>query len=624
MLLKDVIGYPEGSNLTIMNVFYTRPIRNEETGKYDKDYLVIIFKNNDTGKKEIRIDIEPEYTWYLLKKEYQTEHNLAFIEKDKVEPITCKYKDIKLSIAKETGNEDLYKQNMYSGNFRLNDAFFAHPRSFAADMNILNYTRSRFAEIYKNPVIPIDIFFFDIESDIIDSISDNVTIGECPVNAITGYYSKTNTLYNFVLRNKRNKQIQELEDDMKKDFKKYKEKVRFFIEYDLGSKEKVSKYKLDNVELSVGFFDDELSLILEFFKLVHSLSPDIVTAYNISYDLPSLIERLKANGADPRDVICDQDIPPQYRFCEYILDEKNLNNLEERGDFANISARSTYLDQMITYASRRKGQSAIESNKLDYVGTLECGVRKLDYHEITTDIGKLPYLNFYIFWLYNIIDVVVQVCIEAQTDDLKYVFNNVIEMNTPFQKIFRQTNYLGTKAVEFYKHHEGVIIGNNINRFGKKPDEKFSGAFVADPTKISDKNKVRINGQPIYKYNNGNDFDYKRLYPSLMQEFNMATNTQVGKIFIDDPPYKDPEYLKLSPGGTFTENLASYNYIEFCHRWLGMMDVEEILQEIPKMNLSSDKKQVIDLINPNKIISIDIPMPNWVKDEVDKIRKELL
>lgn len=624
MLLKDVIGYPEGSNLTIMNVFYTRPIRNEETGKYDKDYLVIIFKNNDTGKKEIRIDVEPEYTWYLLKKEYQTEHNLAFIEKDKVEPITCKYKDIKLSIAKETGNEDLYKQNMYSGNFRLNDAFFAHPRSFAADMNILNYTRSRFAEIYKNPVIPIDIFFFDIESDIIDSISDNVTIGECPVNAITGYYSKTNTLYNFVLRNKRNKQIQELEDDMKKDFKKYKEKVRSFIEYDLGNKEKVSKYKLDNVELSVGFFDDELSLILEFFKLVHSLSPDIVTAYNISYDLPSLIERLKANGADPRDVICDQDIPPQYRFCEYILDEKNLNNLEERGDFANISARSTYLDQMITYASRRKGQSAIESNKLDYVGTLECGVRKLDYHEITTDIGKLPYLNFYIFWLYNIIDVVVQVCIEAQTDDLKYVFNNVIEMNTPFQKIFRQTNYLGTKAVEFYKHHEGVIIGNNINRFGKKPDEKFSGAFVADPTKISDKNKVRINGQPIYKYNNGNDFDYKRLYPSLMQEFNMATNTQVGKIFIDNPPYKDPEYLKLSPGGTFTENLASYNYIEFCHRWLGMMDVEEILQEIPKMNLSSDKKQVIDLINPNKIVSIDIPIPNWVKDEVDKIRKELL
>lgn len=624
MLLKDVIGYPEGSNLTIMNVFYTRPIRNEETGKYDKDYLVIVFKNNDTGNKEIRIDVEPEYTWYLLKKEYQTEHNLAFIEKDKVEPITCKYKDIKLSIAKETGNEDLYKQNMYSGNFRLNDAFFAHPRSFAADMNILNYTRSRFAEIYKNPVIPIDIFFFDIESDIIDSISDNVTIGECPVNAITGYYSKTNTLYNFVLRNKRNKQIQELEDDMKKDFKKYKEKVRSFIEYDLGSKEKVSKYKLDNVELSVGFFDDELSLILEFFKLVHSLSPDIVTAYNISYDLPSLIERLKANGADPRDVICDQDIPPQYRFCEYILDEKNLNNLEERGDFANISARSTYLDQMITYASRRKGQSAIESNKLDYVGTLECRVRKLDYHEITTDIGKLPYLNFYIFWLYNIIDVVVQVCIEAQTDDLKYVFNNVIEMNTPFQKIFRQTNYLGTKAVEFYKHHEGVIIGNNINRFGKKPDEKFSGAFVADPTKISDKNKVRINGQPIYKYNNGNDFDYKRLYPSLMQEFNMATNTQVGKIFIDNPPYKDPEYLKLSPGGTFTENLASYNYIEFCHRWLGMMDVEEILQEIPKMNLSSDKKQVIDLINPNKIVSIDIPMPNWVKNEVDKIRKELL
>jgi len=204
------------------------------------------------------------------------------------------------------------------------------------------------------------------------------------------------------------------------------------------------------------------------------------------------------------------------------------------------------------------------------------------------------------------------------------MFNNVIEMNTPYQKIFRQTNFLWTKGMEFYKEHEGVIMGNNVNRFGSKPDEKFPGAFVARPTKLSNKNKVFARGVYIMKFNNGDDFDYKALYPSLLREFNMSISTQIGMIKMDNPAYKGHSYLRLGNGGNYTENLASYNYIEFCHRWLGMMDVEEILQEIPKMNLSSDKKQVIDLINPNKIVSIDVPIPNWVKDEVDKIRKELL
>ena len=55
MTLEEVIGYPRGSNLTIMNVFYQRPTRNEATGRFDRDFVIIIFKNNETGKKEFRV-----------------------------------------------------------------------------------------------------------------------------------------------------------------------------------------------------------------------------------------------------------------------------------------------------------------------------------------------------------------------------------------------------------------------------------------------------------------------------------------------------------------------------------------------------------------------------------------
>ena len=622
-LLK--LGYPEGYNLTIMNTMYLYPTKNEETGKYEKDKLLIIYKDNTTGEKKWKLIEEPEYIWYLLKPEIQATYNMAFVPIDDVIPIKCKYRDITKSIAEETGNKDLYNENIKSGNYKLNRIFMTHPRAFSSDMNIMNFARSRFAEMYENPVIPIDICFFDIETDIINSAYSYPVIGECPVNAISMYHTKTNTIYNFVSRQSEipNPQIKNLEDNISANPEFYKKKVQDFIEYDLGSKEKVKKYRLENVNLSVGFFDSEIEMIIAFFGVLHKLEPDFAVAYNISFDLPTLAERIKINGYDPRDIICDSDIP--LKHYEYFIDMNNKNNYEDRGDYAAISSRIAYIDQMITYASRRKGQGAIGSYKLDNVAELECGVHKLDYHDITSDIAKLPYKDFETFWLYNIIDVIAQACIEAQTEDFKYLFNNAIEMNVPYQKVFRQTNYLATKATDFYKHHEGYIMGNNVNGvIGKKPTEKFPGAFVAKATLISNKNKSKQNGIYINKLNNANDFDYKRLYPSLLQEFNMATNTQIGMIKFegDNAPYKDPSYLRIGPGGTFNENLASYNYIEFCKRWMNLPDVEDAIKDIKEYIRTRDntKKRVVTLVNQNQVIGFKRKMPDWVKQEVDNIR----
>ena len=614
-------GYPVGSDITVMNVYYQRMEKDEETNKWRDDSITIIFKDNKTGEKKVAYYTDPTYTWYLLKPQYQLSYNAAFVDRNKVDPIHCKYREVKKSIADCTGNSDIYKENARSGNYQLNTTFFAHPRAFAADSNILNYTRSVFAEKYMNEVTPISIAFFDIETDISEQIGDDIEIGTNPVNAISLFFTDDKTMYNFVLRNPKNPQIEVLENNIKNNPDKYLKKVQDFIFYDLGSKEKAKKYGVDNINLKVGFYTDEAEMLCAFFDLMKDLCPDFAVAYNISFDLPSLIKRLEILGFDPKDVICDSDMPE--KFCEYIVDMKNKNYLEERCDISQIASRVTYLDQMVIYASRRKGQAAVESNKLDFIGQHECGVRKLDYHEITTDIGKFPYLDFETFWLYNIIDVIVQVCIEAQTEDLKYVFNNVIEMNTPYQKIFRQTNYLATKGMDFYKHHEGFIMGNNVNKFGEKPDQKFPGAFVARPDKLSDLNKVKVYDIPINKYNNANDFDYKRLYPSLLQEFNMSTNTQVGLLEIKDPPYKDKDNLRIGPGGTFVENLASYNYIEFCKRWLHLADVEDMITDIKEYIkvAKPKKKEVISMHDTSKPITLKRPMPEWVKQEVDKIRK---
>ena len=633
-------GYPEGSNLTIMNAMYEKPHRDED-GNYVPDYLHIVFKDNETGLKHVQTIKEPTYTYYMAKDGVPITHNMEWIEASKVRPVTCPYNKIKESIARETGNLALFKENMRSGNYRLNDNFFAHPRVFSADMNILNYCRMEFANTYQNPVCPITVAYYDIENDIIDAVSDEPVIGDSPINIASIYFDATKTVYCFILRNGRNPQIAEFEEDITKHFKKYKDMVNNFIEENIGSRAKTEKYKLNDLELSVGFFDTERELIQTFFSVMKKLSPDFAVAYNSSYDLPYLLARGELFGLNPIDLISDDCF--SRKFYYYFIDHDCYNDYEERKDYVMASSLTTWLDQLIIYPSRRKGQNAISSFTLDNVCSHECGVRKLDWHHITNQFKYFAYKNFILFWLYNINDTIVQACLEAQTEDLRYVFNNVIEMNTPYQKIFRQTNYLSSKGMEFYKHHEGVIMGNNINRFGTKPTEKFPGAFVAKPTKLTDRNKVRCNGYPIMKFANADDFDYKALYPSLMREFNMSVSTQVGKILIEKPPFEPIEYLRLGAGGHFSEDIASYNFIQFAHRWMQFPDVEEMLDLVDKyfetmrtphyimakrnnmgarpMDLSH--KSVMGFVDRSKPLIMKPKMPDWVRAETDKIRERI-
>ena len=634
MFLVD--NYEPGSNLTIMNVIYKGPRKDEKTGKRMKDYAVIVYKDNVTGEKKTTTIYEPDYTWYLAKPEIQLGPDTHFIDVEDAIPITCKFNEITKSIAHETGQMDLYMDNIRNGEYGLNRTFYLHPRAFSADLPIKNYIRSRFNETYQNPVIPTTVMFFDTESDIIDAVSDNIVWGECPTNMISAYFTGNKTMYTLILRNPKNPQIAEFEEKIKNTSNLDAEFYVHLLDQ-CGSDDKIKKYGLDESHLIMAFFDTEIEMIATFFDLIRQLNPDFVTAWNLfGYDIMQLVERIKALGYNPEQIICDPRIDPS--FCEIHIDEKNWNNPEERTDYADISIMPSIQDQMIIYASRRKGQGAIESYSLDNVAEREAGVHKMDYHHITTNIAKLPWMNFEVFTWYNVADVVAQKCIEACTEDFSYMFNNVIEMNTPYEKVFRQTNFLWTKGMDFYKNVDNVIMGNNHNRFGEKPTEKFPGAFVASPLLLSDKNKVKIHGKPIMKFLNANDFDYKALYPSLLREFNMAPHTQVGMVQFDDPPFQDPAFLRIGSGGTFNENLASYNFIEFCHRWMGLGNVDEVLEDLEeyfstwRTPLSRGKgilpydmshKIIAYYIDKSRPVFVKRPIPQWVQEEVNKHRASI-
>ena len=53
---------------------------------------------------------------------------------------------------------------------------------------------------------------------------------------------------------------------------------------------------------------------------------------------------------------------------------------------------------------------------------------------------------------------------------------------------------------------KGYVIGNNPNKNNEKP-EKFLGALVGDPMKVSDYPKMKVGNRAIMCCNNAMDFD---------------------------------------------------------------------------------------------------------------------
>ena len=115
--------FPEGSDITIMNTYYSYPIF-EDGKKVSDDYIFIIYKDNKTGRKRHKIISKPNYTFYKLKDGVpKTDYNLMFIEREKVEPVTVPYTNLERKLAEINGLEDVYKQNIINRNKAANKLF---------------------------------------------------------------------------------------------------------------------------------------------------------------------------------------------------------------------------------------------------------------------------------------------------------------------------------------------------------------------------------------------------------------------------------------------------------------------------------------------------------------------
>jgi DNA polymerase elongation subunit (family B) len=567
-------------NIMLNNIIYNQP--SAQTNWVDS--IDIIYKDLSDDKKYLETIINPTMDVYFTKPEYRNYDYPKYtmpIEQLEIHNISCKHAT--RDIAKIAGGKyaEYYRQCVETKNRKAMKNLHKYKYVMASDYDPESYYRIQFSCHYLNDKPkPITKMYSDIEVDGIN-VEGFVKDGVAPINAITLIDEKTRKCFTFALRNEKNPQIQELEDNLDL----FKRECHNMFDESYGE-----------FEYNILFYDekDEIVMLKDYFNLIHTLKRDFIMFWNMNFDANYLMDRITELGYNPADIMCHPDFP--VKRCYYYEDRKNFA-VKMKKDAFTISDYTTWIDQMILYAQIRKGQSELGSVKLNIIGKKELGDEKLDYSE-EANIKTLPYVNYQKFLLYNIKDVLLQFGIERKTSDLDNLYTRSILNSVAYKKVFSQTALLRNRCyVDYLK--QGYVIGNNINLDYNKDwdsdddedEEKFAGALVGDPTLNSNKNGMEINGvknKYVRKY--VIDFDFSSLYPSIKIAHNIAPHTLVGKISLDEKVYDKYTAFEMNndkgdmydSGKDFMENILCQNPVMAGVRWFNLPNMMEILEMVAK------------------------------------------
>ena len=363
---------PIGSDITIMNCMYQKPKKNEETGKYDADYIAIVYKDNTTGKKEHLVISKPTYTYYTLKPHVPANYNRLFIKEDDLEKHEVKFRNLVKNIAKSLGRENELEDLDWESYKVVSNELNRDPRVFNSDQSIEDQYRFEFSKYYPNNITKLHKSFFDIEVDnryLVTSDFPTPEKAECPINAITCLDEKYNIVNTYLLRDINNPLIEEFERDYISG--KYGSKyISKFVENSIGGWKQMKRNKLDKLEFKLYFFDNELELIVAFFSKVYEYDPDFIEGWNSSaFDIAYIIRRLEVLGVDPAEFMSDPNW--QFPFLHHYIDQRHINDFAERGDYTHLASDTVWMDQMIQFCSRRKAKiGSFTSFKLDDIAQL--------------------------------------------------------------------------------------------------------------------------------------------------------------------------------------------------------------------------------------------------------------
>jgi DNA polymerase elongation subunit (family B) len=168
------------------------------------------------------------------------------------------------------------------------------------------------------------------------------------------------------------------------------------------------------------------------------------------------------------------------------------------------------------------------SYRLDYIGEVEVGLKKIEYEGTLNDLYEKDLQKFV---KYNIRDVQILVELDEKLDFIDIARGIAHIGHVPYEDVFMSSRYL-EGAILVYLKKIGVVAPNKPPR-PKKLEDKFAGAYVQEPQK----------GRHEWVY----DLDITSMYPSIIRSLNISPETKIGKV----EEWKAEDFIKTNHKQTY-------------------------------------------------------------------------
>jgi len=624
--LKFLDGVFDNKNIMPLNIYYTRGEYNEE------DYIDIIYKDMDTGKKYVQTISNPKIEVWITKPEFRNyTHIKNYIEKPKCTPVYVHYKSRYREVAKLL-------------NVPQDEVKFS-PYVFGLDVQVDTFYLNHFLIEYPNDKPKkISLGALDIENDIIQ-VDGFPEPGEAPINMVTYTDNSRMESYTLILKADNIPKVNENH----RLYEYYQELKKSFWEQFTDFENNLDKYIQDwhesfdgsfgEFHYNVLIFEKEIDLIITLFDIIKASDNDFIEIWNSPYDMQNLIQRPINLGYDTDTIIPDKRFGP--RHVEFIEDTNPIAH--KRKHICRTFTMPTFIDAMVNYAGIRSGKGKLPSNKLNSIAKKELKDEKVDYSE-EGNIKVFPYKNFSKFTKYNIKDVLILTGLSKKTKDIDTVYTTIYRNSVLPHQVFTSTAIISESLRVFlYTFRDGYVMGSNKSKlFGKNTgvdyeklvhsafneyadddeydlddldddedsvdgekseddddEKKFKGAYVMNPKHMSSTGFKLLGKLAQFIHSHVVDFDITSEYPTAVIIMNASNETMVGKVFFENPEEieiaiypefnfvdKEREKYSMDPGNFLLEIYSQGDILNLGEIFLGLPSIEDVLIEVDK-NINS-------------------------------------
>jgi len=358
-----------------------------------------------------------------------------------------------------------------------------------------------------------------------------------------------------------------------------------YFTYCYDAEKRIKSYTKDDEV--VEFYDTEYEMLNKFFQKYLEIRPTIVSGWNSEFfDIPYLYNRaVRVLGPEVANLLSPIS---QVIYSEY----------KKKHTIAGVSS----LDYLQLYRQFTFGQKS--SYRLDYIGEVEVGMKKVDYEGTLNDLYEKDLQTFID---YNIRDVRILVELDRKLDFINVARGIAHLGHVPYEDIQMSSRWL-EGAILVYLKKIGVVAPNKPPRPKQHLEDKFAGAYVQEPQA----------GKHDWVY----DLDITSMYPSVIRSLNISPETKVGKVV----GWDDEEFLKK-------ENKKTYTLLNKKGKEMGKMTERELQQYFDEAKVSiasngviyrTDKQGLIPALL-EKWFNERVEMRKLVKkfhDEGDKVKEQ--